>query len=114
MVCGPCAVPGPVIAVEDADVEQFLENDMKRRNEIAYDIVGDVVRPQAFLVLTFPSMSVTSPNLILSVWISGSKGMTFWKFSAALAMGWSNLASTSVFTSSSLPTGTRTSPGSLS
>ena len=35
-------------------------------------------------MLTFPSMSVTSP-----------------KFSLALAMGWSNSASTSVFTSSS-------------
>ena len=56
--------------------------------------------PQAFLVLTFPSMSVTSPNLILSGWISGSKGMT-WKFSLALAMGWSSSASMSVFTSSS-------------
>ena len=73
-----------MIAVEDADVEQVLENDVKRRNEI---------------VLTFPSMSVTSPNLILSGWISGSKGMTFWKFSLALAMGWSSSASTSVFTS---------------
>ena len=41
--------------------------------------------PQAFLMLTFPSMSVTSPNLILSGWISGSKVMTFWKFSLALA-----------------------------
>ena len=57
--------------------------------------------PQAFLVLTFPSMSVTSTNLILSGWISGSKGMTFWKFSLALAMGWSSSASMSVFTSSS-------------
>ena len=57
--------------------------------------------PQAFLVLTFPSMSITSPNLILSGWISGSKGMTFWKFSLALAMDWSNSASTSVFSSSS-------------
>ena len=55
-----------MIAVEDADVEQVLENDVKRRNEIAYDFFGDVVRPQAFLVLTFSSMSVTSPNLILS------------------------------------------------
>ena len=57
--------------------------------------------PHTFLVLTFPSMSVTSPNLILSGWISGSKGMTFWKFSLVLAMGWSSSASTSVFTSSS-------------
>ena len=87
-------------AMEDADIEQVLENDVKHRNEIAYDFV-DVVRATAFLVLTFPSISVTSPNLILSGWISGSKGMTFRKFSLALAMGWSNSASTSVFTSSS-------------
>ena len=78
---GPCSLLGPrVIAVEDADVEQVLENDIKRRNEIAYDFVGDVVRATG-----------TSPNLILSGWISGSKGMTFWKFSLALAMGWSFL-----------------------
>ena len=37
-------------------------------------------------MLTIPSMSVTSPNMILFGWISGSKGMTFWKFSLALAM----------------------------
>ena len=37
-----------MIAVEDADVEQVLENDVKRRNEIAYDFVDDVVRA-AFL-----------------------------------------------------------------
>ena len=41
----PCSLPGPrVIAVEDADVEQVLEKDVKRRNEMAYDFVGDVVR----------------------------------------------------------------------
>ena len=46
---GPCSLPVPrVIAVEDADVEQVLENDEKRGNEIAYDFVGDVVR-DAFL-----------------------------------------------------------------
>ena len=29
---GTCSLPGPkVIAVEDADVEQVLENDVKRR-----------------------------------------------------------------------------------
>ena len=42
---GPCSLPGPwLIAAEDADVEQVLENDVKRRNEVAYDFVGDVVR----------------------------------------------------------------------
>ena len=46
---GPCSLPGPwVIAVEDADVEQVLENDVERRNEIAYDFVGDVVRATGF------------------------------------------------------------------
>ena len=38
---GPYSLPGPrVIAMEDADVVQVLENDVKRRNEIAYDFVG--------------------------------------------------------------------------
>ena len=36
--------------------------------------------------------------MILSGWISGSKGITFWKFNLVLALGWSNSAS--VFTSS--------------
>ena len=35
---GPCSVPVPrMIAVGDADVEQVMDNDVKRRNEIAYD-----------------------------------------------------------------------------
>ena len=46
---GPCSLACPrVIAVEDADVEQVLENDVKRRNEIAYDFFGDVVRATCF------------------------------------------------------------------
>ena len=46
---GPCSLPGPrVIAVEDAGVEQVPENDAKRRNEIAYDFVGDVVWATGF------------------------------------------------------------------
>ena len=48
-----------MIAVEDADVEQVLENDVKCRNEIAYDFVGDVVWDTGFPVLTFLSMSAT-------------------------------------------------------
>ena len=41
---GPFSLPGPrVNTVEDADVEQVLEDDVKRGNEIAYDFVGDVV-----------------------------------------------------------------------
>ena len=52
---GPCSLPGPrVIAVEDADVEQILENDVKRRNEIAYDFVGDVVRATGFPCFNLP------------------------------------------------------------
>ena len=62
---GPCSLPGHMIAVEDADVEQVLENDVKRRNERMILLVM-CSGPQAFLVLNFPSMSVTSPNLILS------------------------------------------------
>ena len=33
---GSCSLPGHrVIAMEEADIEQVLENDVKRRNEIA-------------------------------------------------------------------------------
>ena len=69
---GPCSLLGPrVIAVEDADVEQFLENDVKRRNEIAYDFVGDVIRATVFPCVNLPEY------VSMSGWISGSKGMTF-------------------------------------
>ena len=59
-----------------------------------------------FLLLTIDvacdqEKKFASPNLILSGWISESNGMTFWKFSLALVMGWSNSSSTFVFTSSS-------------
>ena len=40
--------------MEDADIEQFLENDMKRRDEIAYDFVGDVVRATGFPCVNLP------------------------------------------------------------
>ena len=40
--------------MEDADVEQVLENDVKRRNEIAYDFVGDVVRATDFPCVNLP------------------------------------------------------------
>ena len=33
-----------MLAVEDADVEQVLVNDMQCGNAITYDFVGDVVR----------------------------------------------------------------------
>ena len=42
-----------MIAVEDAEVEQVLQNDVKRRNEIAYDFV-DVVRATCFPCVNFP------------------------------------------------------------
>ena len=99
---GPCSLPGPrVIAVEDAYVEQVLEDDVKRRNEIAYDFVGDIVRATGFPCVSLPEfVSHFAEPDSESGWISGSMGMTFWKCSLALAMGWSNSASTSVFTSS--------------
>ena len=49
---GPCSVPGRrVIAVEDADVEQVLQNE--RRNEIVYDFV-DVVQATGFPCVNLP------------------------------------------------------------
>ena len=49
------ALPGArVIAVEDTDVEQVLENDVKHRNEIAYDFVGDVVWATGFPCVNLP------------------------------------------------------------
>ena len=39
---------------------------MKCGQKIEYDFVGDVVRRQAFVGLTFPGASINSPNLILS------------------------------------------------
>ena len=75
---GPCSVPGPrVIAVEVADVEQVLENDVKRRNETVYDFV-DVVRATSCSHFADPD------SVWMDIWV---KGMTFWKFSLALAMG---------------------------
>ena len=82
--------------MEDADVEQVLENDVKHRNEVAYDFGGDVVRATGFPCVNLPAHA---SHLILSGWITGSTVMTFWKLSLALAMGWSNSASTSIFTS---------------
>ena len=43
-----------MINVEEADVEQALENDVKRRNEIAYDFVADVVRATGFPCVNLP------------------------------------------------------------
>ena len=80
---GPCSLPSPrVIAGEDVDDEQVLENDVKRRNASIILLVM-WSGPQAFLVLTFPSMSVTSPNLILSGWISGSLAL-LWKWAGLI------------------------------
>ena len=45
----PCSLPSPRLkAVEDADVEKVLEN------EIAYDFVGDVVRATGFPSVKLP------------------------------------------------------------
>ena len=38
----------------EIDVEQVLENDVKRRNKIAYDFVGDVVRATGFPCVNLP------------------------------------------------------------
>ena len=67
---------------------------MKRRNKIAYDFVGDVLRATGFPCVNLPEYvsHFAEPD---SVWVDT------WKFSLALAMGWSNSASTLVFTSSS-------------
>ena len=90
---GPCSrLPGSrVIAVEDANFEQVLENGMKRRNEIAHGFVGDVVR-----VTGFPSVNLHEyvtyfaehDSVWMDIWVK-----TLWKFSLALAKGWSNSAS---------------------
>ena len=85
---GPCSLPGPR-AVEDADVEQVLENDVKRRNEIAYDFVGDVVRATGFPCVNLPeyvSHFVETDSVRMDIWVKGYDLL----FSLALTMGWSN------------------------
>ena len=72
---GPCSLSGPtVIAVEDADVEQVLENDVKRRKEIAYDFVGDVVRATGFPCVNLPEYvsHFAEPNSAwMDIWVKG-------------------------------------------
>ena len=52
---GTCSLPGlRVIAVEDTDVEQVLEDDEKRRNEVVYDFVCDVVWATSFPCVNLP------------------------------------------------------------
>ena len=72
---GPCTLPGPrVRAVEDADVEQVLENDVKRRNEIAYDFVGDVVRATGFPYVNLPKYvsHFAEPDYVwMDIWVKG-------------------------------------------
>ena len=69
---GPCSLPGPrVIAVEGADVEQVLEN-VKRRNEIAYDFVGDVVRATGFPCANLPeyvSHFAEPDSVWMDIWV---------------------------------------------
>ena len=71
----PCSLPGPsVIAVEDADVEEILENDVKRRNEIAYDFVGDVVRATGFPCVNLPdyvSHFAKPDSVWMDIWVKG-------------------------------------------
>ena len=70
---GPCSLPGTrVIAVEDADGEQVLENDVKHRNEIAYDFVGDVVRTTGFPCVNLPeyvSHFVEPDSVWMDIWV---------------------------------------------
>ena len=72
---GPCSLPGPtVIAVEDADVEQVLEHDVKRKNEIAYDFVGDVVRATGFPCVNLPeyvSHFAEPDSGWMDIWVKG-------------------------------------------
>ena len=70
----PCSVPGPrVIAVEDADVEQVLQNNVKRRNEIAFDFV-DVVRAIGFPCVNLPEYvnHLAEPDSAwMDIWVKG-------------------------------------------
>ena len=72
---GPCSLPGPrVIAVEDADVEQVLENDVKHRNEIAYGFVGDVVWATGFPcvnLLEYVSHFTKPDSVWMDIWVKG-------------------------------------------
>ena len=63
-----------MIAVEDADVEQVLENDVKRRNEIAFDFVADVVRATGFPCVNFPEYVnhfAESDSVWMDIWVKG-------------------------------------------
>ena len=63
-----------VIGVEDADVEQVLENDVKRRNEIAYDFVGVVARSTGFPcvnLLEYVSQFAEPDSVWMDIWIKG-------------------------------------------
>ena len=72
---GPSSLPGPrVIAAEDADVEQVLKNDVKRRNEIAYDFVGNVVRATGFPCVNLPgyvSHFAEHDSVWMDIWVKG-------------------------------------------
>ena len=57
-----------------ADVEQVLENDVKRRNEIAYDFVGDVVRATGFTCVNIPGYvsHIAEPDFVwMDIWVKG-------------------------------------------
>ena len=60
--------------MEDADVEQVLENDVKRRSEIAYDIVGDVVLVTGFPCVNLPEYvsHFGEPDSVwVNIWVKG-------------------------------------------
>ena len=71
----PCSLPGPrMIAVEDADVDQVMENDVKRRNEIAYDFVGDVVHAPCFPCVDlreYVNHFAERDSVRMDIWVKG-------------------------------------------
>ena len=60
--------------MEGADIEQFLENDVRRRNEIAYNFVGDVVRATSFRCANLPEYVThfAEPDSVwIDIWVKG-------------------------------------------
>ena len=72
---GPFSLPGHrVRSVEDADVKQVLENDVKRRNEIAYGFVGDVARATGFPCVNlskYVSHFAEPDSVWMAIWVKG-------------------------------------------
>ena len=63
-----------VLTAEDIDVEQVLENDVKCRNEIAYNFVGDVVQAAGFPCVNLPeyvSHFAEPDSVWIDIWVKG-------------------------------------------